>query len=106
MFFLTGAAVVLLKIIFRHNNAILWLDARLLLGCMMAMVLRLLVSQGHSILLERDACQYYDAIADDMGGGSGGFRFMAYLWIFCHAKEDQMLQKAERSGIYRSGKTD
>lgn len=35
MFFLTGAAVVLLKIIFRHNNAILWLDARLLLGCMM-----------------------------------------------------------------------
>ena len=43
MFFLTGAAVVLLKIIFRHNNAILWLDARLLLGCMMAMVLRLFV---------------------------------------------------------------
>lgn len=43
MFFLTGAAVVLLKIIFRHNNAILWLDARLLLGCMMAMVLRLFI---------------------------------------------------------------
>lgn len=41
--FLTGAAVVLLQIIFRNNNAILWLDARLLLGCMMAMVLRLFV---------------------------------------------------------------
>lgn len=41
--FLTGAAVVLLQIIFRNNNAILWLDARLLLGCMMAMVLRLFI---------------------------------------------------------------
>ena len=43
MVFLTGAAVVLLQIIFRNNNAILWLDARLLLGCMMAMVLRLFI---------------------------------------------------------------
>ena len=31
MVILTGAAVVLLGIIFRNNNAILWLDVRLLL---------------------------------------------------------------------------
>lgn len=43
MVILTGAAVVLLEVIFRNNNAILWLDARLLLGCMMAMVLRLFI---------------------------------------------------------------
>lgn len=43
MVLLTGAAVVLLEIIFRNNNAILWLDVRLLLGCMMVMVLRLFI---------------------------------------------------------------
>ena len=43
MVILTGAAVVLLGIIFRNNNAILWLDVRLLLGCMMVMALRLFI---------------------------------------------------------------
>ena len=52
MFFLTGAAVVLLKIIFRHNNAILWLDARLLLGCMLSG--RLLNEYG--IFYKRERC--------------------------------------------------
>lgn len=40
---LTGLAVVLLQRIFKNNNAILWLDVRLLLGCMLAMGLRLFI---------------------------------------------------------------
>lgn len=43
MVILTGAAVVLLEIIFRNNNVILWLDVRLLLGCMLVMALRLFI---------------------------------------------------------------
>ncbi len=43
MVILTGAAVILLEIIFRNNNAILWLDVRLLFGCMLAMTLRLFI---------------------------------------------------------------
>lgn len=43
MVLLTGIAVILLKIIFRNNNAVLWLDVRLLMGCMLLMVLRLFI---------------------------------------------------------------
>lgn len=43
MVILTGAVVVLLEIIFRNNNVILWLDVRLLLGCMLVVALRLFI---------------------------------------------------------------
>lgn len=43
MVILTGAAVVLLEIIFRNNNVILWLDVRLVFGCMLAVALRLFI---------------------------------------------------------------
>lgn len=43
MVILTGVAVILLEIIFRNNNAILWLDVRLLFGCMLAVALRLFI---------------------------------------------------------------
>ena len=35
MVFLTGAAVALLWLVCRNNRAILWLDVRLLMGCML-----------------------------------------------------------------------
>lgn len=41
--FLTGIAVILLWVIFRNNKAILWLDVRLLLGCMLAIVVRMFI---------------------------------------------------------------
>ena len=43
MVFLTGAAVALLWLVCRNNRAILWLDVRLLMGCMLLMALRLFI---------------------------------------------------------------
>lgn len=43
MVLLTGAAVVLLWLVCRNNRAILWLDVRLLMGCMLLMALRLFI---------------------------------------------------------------